>query len=128
MLRNATVISIAPLEILMSSLWVSSTARALGNFFIVAPLCAMSFAAVLRFGALPRDPMAGVAVVFPPWTTSDQTFARAVGAGAKFVRFGGFDFIAIVRPDDSEYVERIFSDHAILALDPQFLAGCLPAS
>jgi hypothetical protein len=103
-------------------------ARHSSNVLVIALLCAMSFVVVLRFGAAPRDPMAGVAVVFPPWTTADQTFTRAVSAGARFVRFGGFDFIAIVKPDNPEYLERILSDHAMLAIDPQLLAGCLPAS
>jgi hypothetical protein len=44
------------------------------------------------------------------------------------VRFGGFDFIAIVKPDDPGYVGRVLSDHALLAIDPELLAGCLPAS
>jgi hypothetical protein len=117
-----------PLEIVMSFKQAFPKLRSLGNFFIIAMLCALSLSAILRFGAVPRDPLAGVAVVFPPWTSSDQTFARAVGAGARFVRFGGFNFIAIVKPDDPGYVDRVFSDHAILALDPTFLAGCLPAS
>src|ERR1700753_13428 len=103
-------------------------ARHSSNFLVIALLYVMSLVVVLRFGTEPRDPLAGVAVVFPPWTTADQTFTRAVSAGARFVRFGGFDFIAIVKPDDPEYVGRILADHAILAIDPQILAGCLPAS
>jgi len=95
---------------------------------MIATLCVASLAIVLRYGSLPRDPLEGVAVVFPPWTSASQTFARAVGAGAQFVRFGGFDFIAIVKPDDPGYVGRVLSDHALLAIDPELLAGCLPAS
>jgi hypothetical protein len=116
------------LEIMMSFKQASPKLRSLRDSLVIALLCALSFAAILRCGATPRDPLAGVAVVFPPWTTPDQTFARAVGAGASFVRFGGFGFIAIVKPDDAGYVDRVFSDHAILALDPTFLSGCLPAS
>ncbi len=116
----------ASLEIMMPSR--PFQLRRLSDVCIVAGLCVASFAVVLRFGTVPRDPMAGVAVVFPPWTTAGQTFARAVGAGARFVRFGGFDFIAIVQPDDPGYTGRVFSAHAILAVDPQLLAGCLPAS
>jgi hypothetical protein len=116
------------LEIVMPSRWISPQLHRLSNFCMIAVLCVASFAVVLRFGSLPRDPLAGVAVVFPPWTKADQTFARAVGAGAKFVRFGSFDFIAIVKPDDPEYIGRVLSGHAILAVDPELLAGCLPAS
>jgi hypothetical protein len=107
---------------------ISPQIHRLCDLGLIAALCVLSFAVVLRSGSLPRDPMAGVAVVFPPWTTADQTFARAVGAGARFVRFGGFNFIAIVKPDDPGYVERVFSDHAMLAIDPELLAGCVPAS
>src|SRR5579863_4892307 len=112
----------------MPSRWMSPRFHRLSDFCMMAVLCVVSFAIVLRFGSLPRDPLAGVAVVFPPWTTADQTFAAAVGAGARFVRFGGFDFIAIVKPDDPGYVGRVLSGHAILAIDPELLAGCLPAS
>ncbi len=112
----------------MPSRWISPRLHRLSDFCTIAVLCVASFAVVLRFGSLPRDPLAGVAVVFPPWTTADQTFAGAVGAGARFVRFGGFDFIAIVKPDDPGYVARVLSGHAILAIDPELLAGCLPAS
>ena len=59
---------------------------------------------------------------------ADQTMIRAVSAGARFVRFGGFDFIAIVMPEQPDYVENVLADSALLAVDPQVLAGCLPAS
>src|SRR5580693_4562645 len=116
------------LEIVMSSRWISPQFHRLSDFCMIATLCVASFAIVLRYGSLPADPLAGVAVVFPPWTTASQTFARAVGAGARFVRFGGFDFIAVVKPDDPGYVGRVLSDHALLAIDPELLAGCLPVS
>jgi hypothetical protein len=44
------------------------------------------------------------------------------------VRYGGFDFIAIVMPEEPDYVERVLADSALLAVDPKVLAGCLPAS
>jgi hypothetical protein len=119
---------IMPSKIVMPNHWTPRQFYRLSDFFLIAALCAASFAAVLRFGSLPRDPMSGVAVVFAPWTTADQTFTRAVTAGARFVRFGAFDFIAIVKPDDPGYVGRVLSDQAILVVDPQVLAGCLPAS
>jgi hypothetical protein len=82
----------------------------------------------LRIGLLPADASAGVAVIYAPWTPADQTMVRAVSAGARFVRFGGFDFIAIVMPERPDYVENVLADSALLAVDPQVLAGCLPAS
>jgi hypothetical protein len=95
---------------------------------LIAILAVASFAAILRVGLAPANPGAGVAVIYTPWTTADQTMIRAVGAGARFVRFGGFDFIAIVMPERPDYVERVLAGSALLAVDPQVLAGCLPAS
>ena len=67
-------------------------------------------------------------MIYAPWTPADQTMVRAVGAGARFVRFGGFDFIAIVMPERPDYVENVLADSALLAVDPQVLAGCLHAA
>jgi hypothetical protein len=98
------------------------------DLWLIAILAVGSFAAVLRVGLRPAKPDAGVAVVYAPWTTADQTMVRAVSAGARFVRFGGFDFIAIVMPEQPDYVANVLADSALLAVDPQVLAGCLPAS
>jgi hypothetical protein len=98
------------------------------DLWLIAILAVASFAAILRIGLRPANPSAGVAVIYAPWTTADQTMVRAVGAGARFVRFGGFDFIAIVVPEQPDYVERVLAGSALLAVDPQVLAGCLPAS
>jgi hypothetical protein len=98
------------------------------DLWLIAILAVGSFAAVLRIGLLPAKPDAGVAVIYAPWTTADQAMVRAVSAGARFVRFGGFDFIAIVLPEQPDYVERVLAGSALLAVDPQVLAGCLPAS
>jgi len=92
---------------------------------LIAILALASFAAILRVGLAPANPGAGVAVIYAPWTTADQTMIRAVGAGARFVRFGGFDFIAIVMPERPDYVARVLAGPALLAVDPQVLAGCL---
>jgi hypothetical protein len=98
------------------------------DLWLIAILAVGSFAAVLRIGLQPANPGAGVAIIYAPWTTADQTMVRAVSAGARFVRFGGFDFIAIVMPEQPDYVERVLAGSALLAVDPQVLAGCLPAS
>ena len=98
------------------------------DLWLIAILAVGSFAEILRVGLLPADASAGVAVIYAPWTTADRTMIRAVGAGARFVRFGGFDFIAIVMPEQPDYVERVLADSALLAVDPQVLAGCLPAT
>ena len=98
------------------------------DLWLIAILAVGSFGAILRIGMLPANASAGVAVIYAPWTTADQTMVRAVSAGARFVRFGGFDFIAIVMPEEPDYVDRVLAGSALLAVDPQVLAGCLPAS
>src|SRR5947208_15721898 len=98
----------------------------LWDFCLIAFLIAASLAAILRVGLLPRDPSLGVAVIYAPGTTADETVVRAVSAGARFVRFGGFDFIAIVMPETPDYVERVLAGSALLAVDPRVLAACLP--
>jgi hypothetical protein len=98
------------------------------NASLIAVLAIASFIVTLRVGLLPRNPDQGVAVIYAPWTSANQTMIRAVAAGARFVRFGGFDFIAVVMPDRSDYVERVLAGSALLAVDPQVLAACLPVA
>jgi len=95
------------------------------DLWLVAALTVASFAVILRIGLLPSNLDHGVAVIYASWTTPDQTMTRAVNAGARFVRFGGLDFIAVVEPDDPDYLKRVLSGPAILVVDPQVLAGCL---
>jgi hypothetical protein len=96
--------------------------------WLIACLAAISFAAVLRIGLCPSNTADGVAVIYAPWTTASEALVRAVGAGARFVRFGGFGFIAVVMPERADYVDRVFADSALLVVDPRVLAACLPAS
>lgn len=96
--------------------------------WFIAILAVASFAAILRVGLVPAHPEKGVAVVYAPWTSADQTMIRAVDAGARFVRFGGFGFIAIVMPERPDYVDRALAGSAVLAIDPQVLAACLPVA
>jgi hypothetical protein len=100
----------------------------LANALLIAVLAVVSFIVILRVGLLPANPDQGVAVIYTPWTPADQTMIRAVAAGARFVRFGGFDFIAIVMPERPDYVERVLAGSALLAVDPQVLAACLPVA
>jgi hypothetical protein len=120
--RNDLHMKVAPRHLSTSSAfrWL--------DLWLIAILAIGSFGAILRIGLLPANASAGVAVIYAPWTTADQTMVRAVGAGARFVRFGGFDFIAIVMPERPDYVENALAGSALLAVDPQVLAGCLPAS
>jgi hypothetical protein len=84
--------------------------------------------ATARIGLLPDHPADGVAVIFAPWTAADQTFSRAVQSGGRFVRYGGFPFIAVVIPNNEDYSQRMLDAGAWLVVDPKVLAACLPAS
>jgi hypothetical protein len=115
------------MKVALRRLPTSSVFRLL-DLWLIAILTVASFAAILRVGLPPTNPGAGVAVIYAPWTTADRTFRRAVGPGARFVRFGRFDFIAIVVPERPDYVARVLAGSALLAVDPQILAGCLSTS
>src|SRR5262245_55878531 len=93
---------------------------------LLAILSVAAFVAAAVMTLAPRDPASGVAVVFAPWTGADVALSRAVEARARFVRFGGASFIAVVIPDDADYQARVLSAGAWLVLDPQALAACLP--
>jgi hypothetical protein len=100
----------------------------LANVSLIAILALASFAVILRVGLLPANPKEGVAVIYAPWTPADQTMIRAVDAGARFVRFGGFNFIALVMPERPDYIDRALAGSALLVVDPQVLAACLPVA
>jgi|SRR4051812_36207833 hypothetical protein len=84
-------------------------------------------ALVLRTGLRPRDPLAGAAVVFAPWTSAGDALGRATAAGASIVRIGAIPSIVVVSPSDAGYVDRVLAEGALLVLDPQVLAACAPA-
>ena len=94
----------------------------------VAALIALSVGALgmtARATLVPRNPENGVAVVFAPWTSPEKALALTVEAGARFVRFGGYGFIAVGVADDRDYAARAKAQGAWLVLDPQLLAACL---
>jgi hypothetical protein len=95
---------------------------------VIAVLVCASLISILRIGLVPNNPASGVAVVYAPWTAANVTMVRAVSAGARFVRFGGFQFIAVVMPERPDYVEQVMKGPAWLVVDPQALAACLRPS
>jgi hypothetical protein len=84
--------------------------------------------ATTRVAFAPRNPADGVAVVFSPWTDAVGALDRATAPGGRFVRYGGYSFIVVVIPEDSDYVVRISSRGALFVLDPQALAACFGES
>jgi len=95
---------------------------------LVGAFAVFSLYVVVRLEFRPRDPAAGIGVVFAPWTDGEQAMRRAVTAGGRFVRFGGLPFIVIVIPDRGDYMDRVAASGALLIVDPQALAACLPFS
>lgn len=88
-----------------------------------AALLSMSAAAAMALA--PKRDAAGVAVIFAPWTAAEDSLSRAVGAGGRFVRFGGLEFVAVVEPEAPDYAARARANGAWLIADPVALAACL---
>jgi hypothetical protein len=91
---------------------------------LITLLAVASLFVIARIGLKPRDPANGVAVMFAPWTSAEATLARATDPGSRFVRYGGFPFIAVVIPERADYPERMLAGGAVFVLDPQALAAC----
>lgn len=84
-----------------------------------------SFAFVAANALAPKDERSGVAVIFAPWMGSTQTLSLAVEPGGRFVRFGAFEFIAVVEPEAADYAARVRTNGAWFVADPAALAACL---
>ena len=93
----------------------------------LAVLSIVTLGITARVTLTPRAPELGVALIFAPWTTPEQTLARTVEAGARFVRFGGPGFVAVAIPDDRDYPARARAAGAWLIVDPKIVAACLSA-
>lgn len=90
-------------------------------------LAALSLAALFvsaRVGLAPQNVEQGVAVIYAPWNDAGKTIARAVEPGARFVRFGGASFVAVVMPEHRDYVLRALDSGALFVVDPGILAAC----
>jgi len=93
---------------------------------MLCALAGLGLYGAIRLAFEPRDPTSGVAVIFAPWISADEALIRSVTAGARFVRHGGYPFIAIVMPDDADYPARMRVAGAVMVADPRALAACLP--
>ena len=92
---------------------------------LIALLTLASFYGIARAGLAPRDPAAGVGVIFAPWISPDAALVRAVAAGGRIVRAGGFPSVVIVVPDDPDYTSRVLHQGALMVVDPFVLEACL---
>jgi len=103
----------------------SSSRRNWTDYLALAVLSVGALCFTARATLAPQEPERGAAVVFAPWTAPETAMASAVEAGARFVRFGGYGFIAVVAPEDRNYTARAMASGAWLVVDPQLLAACL---
>lgn len=99
--------------------WRRATDAAL-LLMVAAVLPAMAFRSLHR----PDNPLNPIAVVYAPWTNASSAATRATAAGASLLRFGAFDFVVVVKPDDPAYAERALARGALFVLDPRFRALC----
>ena len=95
--------------------------------YIVPILVAIMTLAVAAASAtaVPTDPEAGVAAVFPPWWQREQAAAAVADADGLIVREGALPTILVVRPGRPGLAERLREQGALLILDPLAARGCL---
>jgi hypothetical protein len=101
--------------------------RTIADFGLLTCLSLGALFAGARAGLAPADTSQGVAVIFAPWTPAARTLTQSVDGGARFVRYGGLPFIAVVVPADAAYADRMLGGGAWLVVDPQALAACAAA-
>jgi hypothetical protein len=89
-----------------------------------AGLLFASVIAVAAFAFHTRPGAEIVAVLFPPWWSSQQVFAALASADAAIVRTTAVSTLMVVRPDDHEGIARLRNAGVWLALDPQAVAAC----
>jgi hypothetical protein len=104
-----------------------SCCRVLVEAAFLASVAIGSLYATIRIGLSPRYPADGVAVIFAPWTDAGTALRRAVEAGGRFVRYGGYDFIVVITPEAPDYMSRINAAGALAVVDPEALAACSSA-
>jgi hypothetical protein len=93
--------------------WFNATALLLVSFFAVAALSLQA-----------RPGAEIVAVAFPPWWTTQDSFAAAALANAEIVRTTAIPAVLVVKPDIREGLIRLRKAGAWLTLDPQAIAAC----
>jgi hypothetical protein len=92
---------------------------------LLAAAAFFSFFAVAAYALAPKNEADAVAVIFAPWTGAADAVGLAVNAGGRFVRFGAFEFIAVIEPEIDDYTSRVRANGAWLVANPRALAACL---
>jgi len=95
------------------SAWLNAGGLLLASLFAVA---------ALSFHVRPGAEV--VAIVFPPWWSSQQVFAAIASADAAIVRTTSIPTLMVVRPEDHEGLTRLRHAGVWLTMDPQAIAAC----
>jgi hypothetical protein len=94
--------------------WLNATILLLSSWVFIA---ALSFQV--------RTDTEVVAVVFPPWWSTQQVLRAAASANAAFVRTTAIPAILVVRPDARAGLARLREAGAWFSIDPRAVAACL---
>ena len=94
--------------------WLNATALLIASFVVIAALSLQV-----------RPGTEIVAVAFPPWWSTEQTFNAAASADAAIVRMTAIPSLLVVRPDQHDGLTRLRKAGVWLAMDPQAIAACL---
>jgi ABC-type spermidine/putrescine transport system permease subunit I len=93
----------------------------------VALMILASAAPVAWIESRPRDG-SEVAVIFAPWMTSEDAFARVLAADGLVMRQGIIESILVVHGVDSGLINRLYAVGAWAVIDPVAFGGCLVKS
>jgi hypothetical protein len=93
-------------------------------WFNAMALLVVSFFGVAALSLQPRPGAEIVAVAFPPWWTTQDSFAAAAAANAEIVRTTAIPALLVVKPDIHGGLIRLRKAGAWLTLEPQAIAAC----
>jgi len=86
-----------------------------------------SVAPVAWIESRPRD-ATEVAVIFAPWMTREDAFARVLAADGLVMRQGIIESILVVHGVDFGLIDRLYAVGAWAVIDPVAFGGCLVKS
>jgi hypothetical protein len=84
-----------------------------------------SFVAVAALSLQVRPGTEIIAVAFPPWWSSADSFRAVAAADAEIVRVTALSSLLVVRPNRNDGLTRLHDAGAWLTMDPQAIAACL---
>jgi class 3 adenylate cyclase len=101
--------------------------RTIGDCLMIGFAAAVSLIAAIALQTRPSgDAIEQVAVVFAPWIDGAEAMRRSVNAGARFVRFGGADFLVVVKPENEAFRSNVHASGALMLVDPRWAGACRP--